>query len=142
MLTKPGSFPRRRPVDSPPPLRGEIVDGRPTPRYALAWVCSDEAFYKNLSVGEPRPVSLRNFTTVVSKKWRSDQTFGQALKPIPYPRRNGDFYLIAMFNDRAADHLTRVRNPAGDPLIQSARRTLGVDQDPTIEKTLQWFRFP
>jgi hypothetical protein len=54
---------------------------------------------------------------------------------------NGNFYLIAMFNERNADHLERVRDVAGDPLIQSARMAFGVNLDPTLEETLQWIRF-
>ena len=55
---------------------------------------------------------------------------------------DGNYYLIAMFNDKIADHVNRVRDVAGDPLIQSARISMGVDQDPSLEATLQWFRWP
>ncbi|KAJ6474747.1 hypothetical protein C8R45DRAFT_381826 [Mycena sanguinolenta] len=142
MSTNPETFPRRRPFDHPPPRCGELVNGRPTPTYALAWVCPARTFYKNLGGGELGKVDDCNFTDVVSKKWRACPKFEPGLKPIPYPGVDGNFYLIAMFNERDADHLNRVLDVAGDPLIQSARICMGVDLDPTLEDTLQWIRFP
>ncbi|KAJ7260887.1 hypothetical protein B0H12DRAFT_1106884 [Mycena haematopus] len=47
-----------------------------------------------------------------------------------------------MFNYPDTNHIARVRNLAQDPLIQSARVSMGVDQDESLEKTLQWFRWP
>jgi hypothetical protein len=64
------------------------------------------------------------------------------LAPIPYPALDGNFYLIAMFNKPNANHLTRVRDLAEDPLIKSARVAMGVDRDESVEKTLQWVRWP
>lgn len=46
-----------------------------------------------------------------------------------------------MFNDPDAEHATRVGDVAGDPLIQAARISMGVDVDPTVDETLQWFRW-
>jgi hypothetical protein len=46
-----------------------------------------------------------------------------------------------MFNDPDADHATRVGDVAGDPLIQAARISMGVDADPAVDETLQWFRW-
>jgi hypothetical protein len=63
------------------------------------------------------------------------------LRPLPYPGQDGNFYLIAMFNDPDADHATRVGDVAGDPLIQAARISMGVDADPAVDETLQWFRW-
>ncbi|KAJ7264435.1 hypothetical protein B0H12DRAFT_1321391 [Mycena haematopus] len=140
--TKTELFPRRRPPHDPPPQRGELVTGHRTPAYALAWICPAPAFFENLAVGEPEHVDDCNFTAVVSRKWRTCPKFGAGLKPIPYPGLNGNFYLIAMFNDPDADHLNRIRDVAGDPLIQSARICLGVNADPSLESTLQWIRFP
>jgi hypothetical protein len=71
----PSRFPRRRPVDCPPPLHGELVDGRPTPRYALAWVCPIPAFYKNLGGGELGKVDDCNLTHTLSEKWRDCPKF-------------------------------------------------------------------
>ncbi|KAJ7350545.1 hypothetical protein DFH08DRAFT_861721 [Mycena albidolilacea] len=137
-------FPRRKPVTEPPLLRGELVNGRPTPTYALAWVCSSLKFYKNLGGGELGKVDDCNFSDVVTEKWHACPKFDRppGLEPIPYPGMNGNFYLIAMFNERNADHLERVRDVAGDPHIQSARMAMGVNLDPTLEKTLQWIRWP
>ncbi|KAJ7504284.1 hypothetical protein B0H11DRAFT_1981483 [Mycena galericulata] len=136
------TFPRRRPVDDPPPLRGELVNGRRTPLYALAWFCPDRSFFKNLGGGEEGKVDTFNFQDEVSAKWRTcPKPDRPGLKPMPYPDLWGNFYLIAMFNERDADHLKRVSDLAGDPLIQSARVCLGVYQDPTLEETLHWFRF-
>lgn len=154
-------FPRRRAVDQPPPLLGELVDGRPTPTYVLAWVCPPRKFFENLGSGKPGEVDYRNFTDVISHKWGawpdfecvlapfvvspyldviSTRSFG--LAPLAYPGADGNFYLIAMFNKPNADHLKRVLDMAEDPLIQSARVSMGVDQDPSLETTLQWFRWP
>ncbi|KAJ7130395.1 hypothetical protein C8R44DRAFT_775477 [Mycena epipterygia] len=141
MSTKKGIFPRRKPVDQPPLRCGELVDGHRTPSYALAWVCPSATFYKNLGGGVLGKVDDCNFTDVVSEKWRSCPKFGHDLKPIPYPGMDGNFYLIAMFNERNADHLNRVLDPE-DPLIQSARISMGVDQTPALEDTLQWIRWP
>ncbi|KAJ7936665.1 hypothetical protein B0H13DRAFT_1853095 [Mycena leptocephala] len=45
-----------------------------------------------------------------------------------------------MFNKPDTDHFARVRNLKEDPLIESARVSMGVDKDPSLEKTLQWYR--
>ncbi|KAJ7720815.1 hypothetical protein B0H16DRAFT_1603962 [Mycena metata] len=115
-MTRNRLFPRRRPLDQPPLRCGELLG----------------------------KVDDCNFTDVVSEKWRacSPSQFGYSLKPIPYPGAGDYFYLIVMFNDRYADHLTRVLNAAEDPLIQAARIAMGVDLDPTLEATLQWIRWP
>ena len=55
---------------------------------------------------------------------------------------DGNYYLIAMFNNKNADHLKLVCDIERDPLIQSARVSMGVDKDPSLEATLQWFRYP
>jgi hypothetical protein len=47
-----------------------------------------------------------------------------------------------MFNRPDADHFTRVSNVAEDPLIESARVSMGVDQDKALEDSLQWYRWP
>ena len=47
-----------------------------------------------------------------------------------------------MFKEPDANHVARVGNLAQDPLIECARRSMGVDQDESLEKTLQWFRWP
>ncbi|KAJ7073265.1 hypothetical protein B0H15DRAFT_1027530 [Mycena belliarum] len=66
------------------------------------------------------------------------------MPPLPYPGADDNFYLIAMFNRRDADHLrvARVRNVVDDPLIEAARVSMGVDQDKSLESPLQWFRWP
>jgi hypothetical protein len=64
-------FPRRKPVTEPPLLRGELVNGRPTPTYALAWVCSSRQFFQNLGGGELGKVDDRNFSDVVTAKWHA-----------------------------------------------------------------------
>ncbi|KAJ7832635.1 hypothetical protein B0H13DRAFT_1914921 [Mycena leptocephala] len=56
------------PVDQPPELCGELVNGRPTPTYALAWVCPPRTFYENLG-GKLGKVNDRNFTNIVSEQW-------------------------------------------------------------------------
>ncbi|KAJ6607053.1 hypothetical protein B0H10DRAFT_2228258 [Mycena sp. CBHHK59/15] len=136
------TFPCRIPVDKPPPLQGDLINGRPAPTYVLAWVCSPRTFFKNLGGGELGKVDDCNFTDVVSEKWEARPGFGLAFAPIPFPGADGNFYLIAMFNRPHADHFTRVRNVAGDPLIQAARVSMGVDQDKSLEGTLQWYRWP
>lgn len=64
------------------------------------------------------------------------------LAPLPFLGMDGNYYLIAMFNESVADHHNRVCNMAEDPLIESARVCMGVDKDPSLEATLQWFRWP
>ncbi|KAJ7933910.1 hypothetical protein B0H13DRAFT_685906 [Mycena leptocephala] len=138
------TFPRRLPVDQPPALRGVIVNGAPTPRYALAWVCPSRTFYMNMGGGKLGIVTDRDFSDAVSRKWNAcpgSQGFKFGLRPLPYPGPDGNFYLIAMFNDPDADHATRVGDVAGDPLIQAARISMGVDADLAVDETLQWFRW-
>ncbi|KAJ7714245.1 hypothetical protein DFH07DRAFT_900173 [Mycena maculata] len=142
MSTKRATFPFRRPVGQPPPLFGVIENGRSTPKYVLAWVCNPTTFFKNLGGGELGKVHYCNFSDVVSKNWRTRPKFGFGLRPLPYPGPDGNFYLIAMFNEPEANHIIRVRNLAQDPLIESARVSMGVDKDQSLEKTLQWFRWP
>ncbi|KAJ7920203.1 hypothetical protein B0H13DRAFT_1987378 [Mycena leptocephala] len=135
-------FPCRRPVDRPPPVRNDLVDGWPTPTYVLAWVCPARKFFENLGGGTLGKVNYRNFSDVVSEKWVARPGFGLAHAPLPYPGADGNFYLVAMFNRPDADHFTRVRNVAEDPLIESARVSMGVDQDKALEDSLQWYRWP
>ncbi|KAJ7100339.1 hypothetical protein C8R44DRAFT_888184 [Mycena epipterygia] len=141
MSAKQATFSFRRPVEQTPPLLGVIENGRPTPKYALAWVCDPSTFFKNLGQGVGM-VNFRNFSDVVSNNWRTSPIPDFGLAPIPYPALDGNFYLIAMFNKPNANHLTRVRDLAEDPLIKSARVAMGVDQDESVEKTLQWVRWP
>ncbi|KAJ7248548.1 hypothetical protein B0H12DRAFT_1324622 [Mycena haematopus] len=141
MSTKRARFPSRRPADQPPPLEGEIVDGRRTPAYVLAWVCDITTFYRNLGGGTLGEVDDCNFMDVVSDKW-GEIGFGYALAPMAYPGPDGNFYLIAMFNTSRADHLTRARNVTQDPLIQAARISMRVDLDSSLENTLMWYRWP
>ncbi|KAJ7100349.1 hypothetical protein C8R44DRAFT_809712 [Mycena epipterygia] len=140
MSTKQATLSFRRPVEQTPPLLGVIENGRPTPKYALAWVCKPSTLFKNL--GGVGIVNFRNFSGVVSKNWRNAPISDFGLAPIPYPALDGNFYLIAMFNKPNANHLTRVRDLVEDPLIKSARVAMGVDQDESVEKTLQWVRWP
>ncbi|KAJ7260894.1 hypothetical protein B0H12DRAFT_1181775 [Mycena haematopus] len=134
-------FPLLMSAEKPPPLFGVIENGRVTPKYVLAWLCKPTAFYKNLGGGELGKVDDCNFLDVVSKNLRAQPAkFG--LCPLPYSGLDGNFYLIAMFNYPDANHIARVRNLAQDPLIQAARVSMGVDQDESLEKTLQWYRWP
>ncbi|KAF8146911.1 hypothetical protein K438DRAFT_2028016 [Mycena galopus ATCC 62051] len=135
-------FPCRKPANQPPPLHGDLVDGRPTPRYILAWVCPPRKFFENLGGGKLGEVDYCNFSDVVAQKWVAMPGFGLAHAPLPYPGVDGNFYLVAMFNRPQVDHITRVRNLVEDPLIQSARVSMGVDQDKSLEDTLQWYRWP
>ncbi|KAJ7875817.1 hypothetical protein B0H13DRAFT_1632501, partial [Mycena leptocephala] len=121
------------PVDQPPELCGELVNGRPTPTYALAWVCPPRTFYENLG-GKLGKVNDRNFTNIVSEQWGArnlsmtllfwivsppDTGISTSfnLKPLPWLGLDGNFYLIAMFNECNADHVNRVLNRNKDPLI-------------------------
>lgn len=62
-------FPRRRPVNDPPPLYGKLVNGRRTPSYALAWVCTPRELFKNLGGGVPGIVTSDTYMSVIAKKW-------------------------------------------------------------------------
>ncbi|KAJ7260944.1 hypothetical protein B0H12DRAFT_1231675 [Mycena haematopus] len=140
--TKQATFPFRMPAEQPPPLFGAIENGRVTPKYVLAWVCDPTVFFRNLGRGELGKVNYRNYSGIVSNNSRAHPDFGLGLRPLPYLGTDGNFYLIVMFNDSDANHIARVRNLAQDPLIASARVSMGVDQDESLEKTLQWFRWP
>jgi len=135
-------FPNRLPVDKPPLVRGERVDGRRTPIYVLAWVCNDRDFFKNLGGGVMGKVNSSNFAEVVSKKWEPCPGATNALAPLAYPGAENNSYLIAMFNFRETDHIARSRNASEDLAIEAARVAMGVDQDASLESTLQWFRWP
>ncbi|KAJ7087322.1 hypothetical protein B0H15DRAFT_801372 [Mycena belliarum] len=141
MPTKRELFPLRKPVDDPPPRHMSLVDGHSTPLYVLAWVCPPNKLYDNLEKGLPpgTTVHWRNFRDYVSDKWIGDFPF--ELEPLPL-RAGDNYYLIAMFNKKSSHHIRRIRNRDNDPLIQAARVAFGVDNDPSLEATLQWFRFP
>ncbi|KAJ7712199.1 hypothetical protein B0H16DRAFT_1814731 [Mycena metata] len=130
------------PAGHPPPPVGAIENGHPTPKYVLAWVCNPTVFFKNLGGGELGIVHDCNFSDAVSKNWRTQPKFGFGLRPLPYPGPDGNLYLISMFNKPDADHIKRVHNLAQDPLIESARVSMGVDKDESLEQTLQWYRWP
>ncbi|KAJ7221932.1 hypothetical protein C8J57DRAFT_1392505, partial [Mycena rebaudengoi] len=111
-------FPRRRPADDPPLVKGDRVDDRPTPTYVLGWACPDRKFFENLG-GTLGKVNYRNFSDVVSANWvaNSPAEFGHSHAPLAYPIADGNFCLIAMFNRPDAEHFTRVRNLAEDPSL-------------------------
>ncbi|KAJ7087324.1 hypothetical protein B0H15DRAFT_950202 [Mycena belliarum] len=134
-------FPLRRPVDEPPPRYETLLDGHRTPLYVLAWVCPSQKLYDNLEKGLPpgTTVHYRNFRDFISMNWIGD--FPYELTPLPLCA-GGNYYLIAMFNKKSSNHLRRIRNRDNDPLIQAARVAFGVVNDPSLEATLQWFRFP
>ncbi|KAJ7499450.1 hypothetical protein FB451DRAFT_1385150 [Mycena latifolia] len=98
----------------------------------------------NLGGGKLGVVDDCDFRDVVSQKWSAWPEFPYGLEPTPMLAGDGNYYLIAMFNrrDPECDHLQQILDVAGDRLIQSARVSMGVDQDPLLEETLQWFRFP
>ncbi|KAJ7103999.1 hypothetical protein B0H15DRAFT_808018, partial [Mycena belliarum] len=134
-------FPSRLPLNEPPPLQGTSVDGHRTPLYALAWVCRPRQFYTNLGGGTIGTISSRNYRDLVFQKWDAPE-LSFSFQPIPVLERDGNYYLIALFNRAGAKHLTRVLDVASDNVIHAARIAMGVDQNPSIEKTLQWFRYP
>ncbi|KAJ7087321.1 hypothetical protein B0H15DRAFT_909236 [Mycena belliarum] len=140
MPTERELFPLRKPVDDPPPRHMSLIDGQPTPLYVLAWVCPPQKLFDNLEKGLPDgTVTDSNFRDYVSDKWDGD--FPYELEPMPM-YAGGNYYLIVMFNKRSANHIRRIRERDTDPLIQAARVAMGVDNDPSLEATLQWFRFP
>ncbi|KAJ7869216.1 hypothetical protein B0H14DRAFT_3440916 [Mycena olivaceomarginata] len=141
MSTNSKRFPCRKPFDEPPPLKGHLVDGHPTPTYALAWVCPNRKFYENLGGGRLGTVSDRNFSDVVSRNWCARPEFSLAPAPLPYPGADGNFYLIAMFNKPNPYHPTRAYS-VDNHVIESARVAMGVNLDPSLENTLMWYRWP
>ncbi|KAJ7628585.1 hypothetical protein FB45DRAFT_693835, partial [Roridomyces roridus] len=64
-----------------------------------------------------------------------------SLGPQPSLTLDGTFYLIIMSNKPYMKHLARAKSP-DDPGIQAARVAMGVDQDPSLEETLMWYRWP
>ncbi|KAJ7869098.1 hypothetical protein B0H14DRAFT_2727623 [Mycena olivaceomarginata] len=127
MSTNSERFSCRKPFDEPPPLKGHLVDGHPTPTYDLAWVCPNRKFYENLGGGRLGTVSDRNFSDVVSRNWCARPEFSLASAPLPYPGADGNFYLIAIVDNH---------------VIESARVAMGVNLDPSLENTLMWYRRP
>ncbi|KIY73987.1 hypothetical protein CYLTODRAFT_485117 [Cylindrobasidium torrendii FP15055 ss-10] len=140
----PPRFPLRRSPKDPPPVEGEIVDGHRTPCYGLAWVCPSKQLFENLR-NERRPeVNDGDVLDIVNEHWGAWPDFAWGLHPRPYLSTDGNWYLVAMFNRRLADHITRMQNLENDELVQSARVSFGIDKDTTgeLEKTLQWFIYP
>ncbi|KAJ7628594.1 hypothetical protein FB45DRAFT_41185 [Roridomyces roridus] len=124
-----------------PTLRGELVDGRPTPVYALAWVCPYMQFYKNLGGGQLPEVINRNYRNVVTEKWNARPESKYAAPPTVYYGPDGNFYLIAMFNRPCSEHFKHA-DKLDNPVIESARVAMGVDFDRKLEFTLMWHRWP
>ncbi|KAJ7191371.1 hypothetical protein B0H12DRAFT_110539 [Mycena haematopus] len=133
-------FPRRRPVDDPPLPCGVLVNDRPTPTYALTWICDRRAFFMNLGGGTLGKVHTFNYTDAVSDKWEPAPGFN-SMMPLPYPAGENKYLLIAMWNTNA-EEINRARHPTEDPVVQAARVAVGVDQDPSLDKPLQWIRWP
>ncbi|KAJ7191370.1 hypothetical protein B0H12DRAFT_1246294 [Mycena haematopus] len=133
-------FPRRRPVDDPPLPEGYRVDNLPTPLYALGWVCDQRDFFMNIGGGILGVAHSSNHSSIVTKRWKPAPGLS-AMPPLAYPAADDKFCLIVMFNLEAED-INRARHPTEDPVIQAARVAVGVDQDPSLDKTLQWFRWP
>ncbi|KAJ7336235.1 hypothetical protein DFH08DRAFT_284677 [Mycena albidolilacea] len=127
---------RRLPVNNPPP-----VADRPT--YILACVCSPRTFNRNLRGGVLDNFSSCNSSQVISNKWVSVPGVPR-LVPRPWLAVNNNYYLIAKFNAVKSDHVNRahIDNADKDPVIQAARVAMGVDQDPSLEGTLQWYKWP
>ncbi|KAF9071169.1 hypothetical protein BDP27DRAFT_1419212 [Rhodocollybia butyracea] len=123
-------FPRRLPPDQPPPRRDSIVEGKRTPLYGLAWVCSPRQLGKNLgSIGTGRG----EYRNVISAQWKGP--FGYELLPSAVHGMDGKFYLVAEWNKPHPGHTS-------EAIIEAARKAMGVDKDVTLEATLQWHRFP
>ncbi|KAE9389136.1 hypothetical protein BT96DRAFT_1025158 [Gymnopus androsaceus JB14] len=72
------TFPRRFPLDQPPPYRGTMVKGKKTPLYGLAWVCSPQDLSRNLG-----DISTGNdeYRDVIRKNWKG-------------PHRRVVFYIV------------------------------------------------
>ncbi|KAJ7191369.1 hypothetical protein B0H12DRAFT_1082820 [Mycena haematopus] len=132
-------FPRRRPVDDPPLPEGRRVDNLPTPAYVLAWVCKRRDFYINIG-GETGKANSCNFSTVIDTRWEPAPGLN-SMPPLAYPAPYDNVCLIVMWNTEAED-INRARHPTEDPVVQAARVAVGVDEDPSLDKTLQWLRWP
>ncbi|KAK7046618.1 hypothetical protein R3P38DRAFT_77352 [Favolaschia claudopus] len=144
-------FPATLPLDRPPMAHGTLDEGHPTPRYVLAWVCNDRTLFTNLGDGVPGAVSRCNISNTVKKRWWADpRTKDVVLEPLVYPApisgsdSDYSYYLIAMYNITASDHVNRSLNafPGGDPGIQAAREAFAMHLSPELEETLKWYRWP
>ncbi|KAF9071172.1 hypothetical protein BDP27DRAFT_1322462 [Rhodocollybia butyracea] len=122
-------FPRRLPPDQPPPRRDSIVQGKRTPLYGLAWVCSPREFSKNLGI----PFGYGEFREVISARWEGP--FSYELGPSVVGGVDGNYYLVAEWNKPHPGFTS-------EAIIEAARKAMGVDKNVTLEATLQWHRFP
>ncbi|KAK7019097.1 hypothetical protein R3P38DRAFT_3359916 [Favolaschia claudopus] len=142
----PTRFPATLSLDRPPRAHGTLDEGHPTPRYVLAWVCNDLTLFTNLGDGVLGVVGPSNLSNTVRKRWWTDpRTKDVVLEPLVYPAPTGaDYYLIAMYNIKASDHINRSLNafPGGDSGIQAAREAFAMHLSPELEKTFQWYRWP
>ncbi|KAJ6618202.1 hypothetical protein B0H10DRAFT_2030998 [Mycena sp. CBHHK59/15] len=126
-------FPRTLPRDQPPPVYNTQVNGRSTPLYGLAWVCTHNKFHEIIG-GEPLSIAGDQIRT----RWNK-HLFNYALQPETIFEEDGNYYLVAMRNKSNANHIVRAHDP-NDELVDAARKAMCIDSE--IEPTLQWYRFP
>ena len=60
-------------------------------------------------------------------------------KPRTFLAEDGNYYLVAMFNDPYTEHQKRVADPEDD-LILAARKAFAIT--PAHEPSFMWYRFP
>ncbi|KAE9405357.1 hypothetical protein BT96DRAFT_336234 [Gymnopus androsaceus JB14] len=126
-------FPRRRAFNDPPPPRNEEVNGRRTPLYGLAWVCTPEQLARSLEA--PVRAFGGAYRGRLVKKWDPENRFSYSLAPCVDLGEDMNYYVIALWNLPHPGH-------KADDIIDAARKALDVDSDPDLESTFMWYRFP
>ncbi|KAJ7628588.1 hypothetical protein FB45DRAFT_918697 [Roridomyces roridus] len=129
-------FPCKIAFGDPPAVKGTLVNRHPTPQYVLAWVCPETKFFENIACEDSA-----DYTNLLRRKWNALPESELAPPPRAAFAQDGTFYLIAMSNKAYMKHLTCSKTP-NDPVIQAARVAMGVDKDPSLEATLNWYRWP
>ncbi|EJD42489.1 hypothetical protein AURDEDRAFT_168555 [Auricularia subglabra TFB-10046 SS5] len=129
-------FPNVLPFDQPPDVLGTIAHGYRTPRYGLAWKCTNTKFW---SVA-PEHVCLQNLQCTILRRWDGCKgKYGLGQHPELHIGHEGDFYIQVMLNVPGADHKSHATDRMDD-LVQAARHALFVDEE--IDATLAWYRYP
>ncbi|KAJ7871716.1 hypothetical protein B0H14DRAFT_2723652, partial [Mycena olivaceomarginata] len=88
-----------------------------------------------LARGAFLPIPLKSFPNLTSPIWSYD------FAPLPYYAADENFIALR-YSIETGWTTSAAHSVAQDPAIQAARVAMGVDQDPSLEGILQWFRWP
>ncbi|KAJ7167630.1 hypothetical protein C8R46DRAFT_1093649 [Mycena filopes] len=135
---KPPLFPVSFPRNQPPPAKGVLKNGHPTPLYALAWVRSAKEI-----MGENPGADLSAIRwTVFRPRWREAKyqfpgfLFDPNALVAPAPDDLLVYYTFAYNTEPASMDLAT----QSDEFLAAWRDTMQIK--PEDERTLRWYRFP